>query len=130
MTTSDRLDPLPPLTEATLWAILNNEVDDEVVNRLLWSELGYRWQQESASWDASAVAEAWREAYPEPPDFIGSRPATVKLTRSIPAEHKQLLKTQLGFQGYEISELTPQKTRRATAVSWLLAIACDRGMAL
>ena len=36
----------------------------------------------------------WFDAYPEPPLFVESRPATVKLTRSIPAENKQLLKTR------------------------------------
>lgn len=55
------------------------------------------------------------------PDFIGSRPAIVKLTRSIPPAHKQLLKEQLGFAGYEIKELNPRRTRRATAVNWLLS---------
>jgi hypothetical protein len=43
------------------------------------------------------------------------------LTRSIPAAHKQLLKQELGFKGYQVGELVPRRTRRATAVSWLLA---------
>ena len=45
----------------------------------------------------------------------------MRLTRSIPAEHKQLLKEELGFRGYSVAELVPRLTRRATAVSWLLA---------
>lgn len=114
------LDAQPPLTEATFWAILNGEMTDEQVNRLLWHCLGYR-EREDGSWDGSAVETDWIAQYPEPPDFIGSRPATVKLTRSIPAEHKQLLKEQLGFKGYTVDELTPNRTRRATAVSWLLS---------
>ena len=32
-----------------------------------------------------------------------------------------MLKQQLQFQGYRIGELYPRRTRRATAVNWLLA---------
>jgi Domain of unknown function (DUF1823) len=83
--------------------------------------LGYRYNRETNNWDLSQVAPDWQEVYPAPPDFIASRPATVKLTRSIPPEHKQLLKEQLGFKGYKIGEFGPRQTRRATAASWLLA---------
>ncbi len=55
------------------------------------------------------------------PDFIASRPATVKLTRSIPPENKQLLKEKLGFAGYKVGELVPRLTRRATIANWLLS---------
>jgi hypothetical protein len=51
----------------------------------------------------------------------------VALTRSIAKEHKQLLKQQLGFAGYKIGELYPRRTRRATAVNWLLAHLAERG---
>ncbi len=115
---------LPPLTNDTLWAILNDELEDAIANQLVWQCLGYRCQQDL--WDAAAVDPEWREAYPEPPDFIESRPATVKLTRSIAKEHKQLLKEELKFEGYSISELVPRKTRRATMVNWLLAYRKDR----
>jgi Domain of unknown function (DUF1823) len=110
---------LPPLNIDTLWAIIKETLDDATVNRLVWHYLGYR--PVAGQWNTDAVAADWKAAYPEPPDFIESRPATVKLTRSIPAEHKQLLKTQLGFEGYQISELVPRKTRRATMTSWLLS---------
>lgn len=113
------MSDLPPLTTATLWAILNDELDDATVNRLVWHYLGYRLTAEN-TWDATAVAAEWRQEYPEPPDFIASRPATVKLTRSIPAENKQLLKQTLGFQGYKVGELVPRLTRRATMTNWLL----------
>ena len=63
----------------------------------------------------------WVEAFPQGPQVIAERPASVRLTRSIPKPHKQLLKQQLQFQGYRIGELYPRRTRRATAVSWLLA---------
>lgn len=132
MTTNHPLpaEALPPLTRETLWEILNDAIADETVNQLLWAGLGYRWDGDAGQWDLSAVADDWRETYPEPPDFIDSRPATVKLTRSIPPAHKQLLKTDLGFKGYPIGELVPRKTRRATAVSWLLAHMRDRGIPL
>lgn len=112
---------LPPLNDQTYWAILNDEIDDATVNRLVWHHLGYHYSDATQQWDASAVAPEWRNDYPEPPDFIGSRPATVKLTRSIPKANKQLLKERLGFQGYKVDELIPRKTRRATMVNWLLS---------
>ena len=41
--------------------------------------------------------------------------------------HKQLLKQQLNFAGYRIGELYPRRTRRATAVNWLLAWLAQQG---
>jgi hypothetical protein len=111
---------LPLLNEATLWSILREELDDATVNQLVWYYLGYR-QDDVGNWQVDLVVPEWREAYPVPPNFIADRPPTVKLTRSIPAEHKQLLKTQLGFTGYQVHELVPRKTRRATMTSWLLS---------
>ncbi len=115
------MSKLPPLNTDTIWAILNEEVGDDLVNRLVWHYLGYRYDEASQSWDNSQVAADWQEAYPEPPDFIENRPPTVKLTRSIPKENKQLLKEKLGFKGYKIGEFTPRHTRRATAANWLLS---------
>ena len=113
--------PLPNLCDETFWAILNDEISDEIVNQLVWQTLGYRFDPDRQTWDNAAVDPEWREAYPEPPNFIDSRPATVKLTRAIPKPHKQLLKEQLGFKGYKVGELVPRKTRRATMVNWLLS---------
>ncbi len=112
---------LPPLTSETLWQILDGSLPNQTVNELLWQCLGYRWDAETEQWNLSAVISEWADLYPEPPDFMDSRPATVKLTRSIPKEDKQLLKEQLGFGGYTVDQLTPNRTRRATAVSWLLS---------
>ncbi len=120
--------PLPPLTTETLWQILNDELEDAVVNQLLWHCLGYRYDPEQQAWRSDSVAPEWAEIYPIPPDFIGSRPAIVQLTRSIPEPHKQLLKEQLGFAGYRIGELTPRRTRRATAVNWLLSYLAHHSM--
>ncbi|HIK31651.1 MAG TPA: DUF1823 family protein [Oscillatoriales cyanobacterium M59_W2019_021] len=111
---------LPPLTSETIWGILNEEIDDRTVNQLVWYYLGYRYDAAADSWDATAVDPSWREDYPEPPDFIESRPATVKLTRSIAPENKQLLKEKLGFKGYKIGEFGPRQTRRATMANWLM----------
>lgn len=112
---------IPLLNTNTIWAILNDEIDDATVNQLVWYYLGYRYQEQTNSWDNTNVDLDWQNEYPEPPDFIESRPATVKLTRSIPPENKQLLKEQLGFKGYKIGEFGPRQTRRATAASWLLS---------
>ena len=117
---------LPPLNTDTIWAIINESLSDLQVNQILWHYLGYRYQSAEQTWNLSQVAPEWQEIYPTPPDFIASRPATVKLTRSIPAEHKQLLKEQIGFKGYKIGEFGPRQTRRATAASWLLANLASR----
>ena len=58
--------------------------------------------------------------------MIATRPASVALTRSVPKPLKQLLKQQLGFEGYKIGELYPRRTRRATVVNWLLAWLAER----
>jgi hypothetical protein len=50
------------------------------------------------------------------------------MTRSIPAENKQLLKDKLGFQGYKVNELVPRKTRRATIANWLLSYMHQTGI--
>jgi hypothetical protein len=72
----------------------------------------------------------WRESFAIEPQFIAQRQPSVVLTRSIAREHKQLLKQQLGFAGYTIGELYPRRTRRATAVNWLLAHLAERGESL
>jgi Domain of unknown function (DUF1823) len=112
---------VPPLDNNTIWSIVNESITDLQVNQILWHYLGYRYNRIENTWDLSQVDPEWLSVYPKPPDFIASRPATVKLTRSIPPEHKQLLKEQLGFKGYKIGEFGPRQTRRATAASWLLA---------
>jgi hypothetical protein len=119
---------LPPLNQATLWAIIRDEIDDATANRLVWHCLGYR--EAAGVWQADGVDPEWRKQYPEPPDFIENRPPTVQLTRSIPPENKQLLKEQLGFEGYKLNELIPRKTRRATIVNWLLSYMQLQGIAL
>jgi hypothetical protein len=85
----------------------------------------------STPWLAGPATPApWAEAFPLAPEVIASRPASVALTRSVPPAHKQLLKQTLGFGGYRIGELYPRRTRRATAVNWLLAHQAERGESL
>ncbi|NES85486.1 MAG: DUF1823 family protein [Moorea sp. SIO2B7] len=120
---------LPPLNTNTIWSILNEEIDDDTVNQLLWYYLGYRYNSTTGQWDITEVNPEWQEDYPEPPNFLESRPATVKLTRSIPKENKQLLKEKLGFKGYKIGEFGPRQTRRATAANWLLNYMEQNGIA-
>ncbi|NET70237.1 MAG: DUF1823 family protein [Sphaerospermopsis sp. SIO1G2] len=112
---------LPPLNKDTIWAIINETIDDQTVNDMVWHYLGYRYDPTTETWDTSLVAPDWLAEYPQPGNFIESRPATVKLTRSIPKENKQLLKQELGFKGYKIGEFGPRQTRRATAANWLLS---------
>jgi hypothetical protein len=112
---------LPPLNTETIWAIINDTIDDDTVNQLVWYNLGYRYDSTTETWDTSQVAPEWLSEYPQPTNFLESRPATMKLTRSIPQENKQLLKQKLGFKGYKIGEFGPRQTRRATAANWLLS---------
>jgi hypothetical protein len=111
---------LPELTLDTVRAILEGTLEDETVNYLVLHSLGFRYDEATQTWDPSAADPDWRGQ--PTPHFIAHRPDTVKLTRSIAAEDKQLLKEWLGFEGYKIHELTPQKTRRATAANWLLGV--------
>lgn len=118
---------LPPLNQETIWSILEEDLCDEVVNQLVWYYLGYRYDRDRETWNNQGVSPEWQQAYPEPPDFIASRPATVKLTRSIPKANKQLLKEKLGFKGYKIGEFGPRQTRRATMANWLLSYLHEQG---
>ena len=116
-----------PLSRPLLEAVLADRTSDRFVCELIWPRLGYVCNG-AGTWSASAATDAsWRDAFPLEPQFIAERPASVALTRSIPKAYKQLLKEQLGFAGYRIGELYPRRTRRATAVNWLLAHLAQRG---
>lgn len=124
-------DPFP-LSRALLEAVLGDRVSDRFVCALIWRRLGYVPQPHGdgpvASWTAGPTTPpSWAEAFPRAPEVIAERPASVALTRSVPAAFKQLLKERLGFGGYRIGELFPRRTRRATAVNWLLAHLAERG---
>ena len=112
-----------PLSRALLNEILNDRINDRFVAERVWERLGYQpMDQNSTLWCAGArTPSEWRQAFPKAPEVIAQRPASVQLTRSIEKVYKQLLKSQLSFAGYRISELYPRRTRRATAINWLLA---------
>ena len=115
-----------PLSRELLEAVLADRTSDRFLCELIWPRLGYKLNG-SGTWSAGpATSAGWRESFPIEPQFIAVRPASVALTRSIAKEHKQLLKKQLGFAGYTIGELYPRRTRRATAVNWLLAHLAER----
>ena len=119
-------DPYP-LSRALLEAVLADRTSDRFVCELIWPRLGYELNG-SGHWSAGpATSAGWRESFPIEPQFIAERPPAVALTRSIAKANKQLLKEQLGFAGYTIGELYPRRTRRATAVNWLLAHLAERG---
>jgi len=141
-----------PLSRELLEAVLADRLSDRFVCELVWARLGYHPPADTspadlpladpppgaaspgadpAPWSAGpATPSDWAAAYPTAPELIASRAASVRLTRSIAAESKQLLKQQLGFSGYRIGELYPRRTRRATAVNWLLADLARRGESL
>jgi hypothetical protein len=136
-----------PLSRDLLEAVLADQLSDRFVCELVWARLGYQPPADPpiadpppgaaspgadpAPWSAGpATPSDWAAAFPTAPELIASRAASVRLTRSIAAESKQLLKRKLGFCGYRIGELYPRRTRRATAVNWLLADLARRGESL
>ena len=110
-----------PLSRALLLQILDDRCSDRFVCERVWERLGYRCAS-AGDWLAGPETPAeWSQAFPEAPQVIAERPPSVMLTRSIAKPYKQLLKQKLAFAGYRIDELYPRRTRRATAVNWLLA---------
>jgi Domain of unknown function (DUF1823) len=108
---------------------------DLQVNTLLWKCLGYRFNGTAWQADETVIFPKWYAKHPTPPDCINmqriyskeidqvSLRANQDLVKSIPLAYKQMLKPalqSLGFTGYQYSELTPNKTRRAQIANWLL----------
>ncbi len=112
-----------PLSRELLIAILSDRVSDRFVCSLIWERLGYEQSKdlEKTFYAGPHTPLYWSERFLEAPEIIAKRQASVHLTRSIPKEYKQSLKMHLNFEGYRIGELFPRRTRRATAVNWLLA---------
>ena len=121
-------NPPPDLSDEELLRIVLQEMPDEEVNTLVWKYLGYRYDDERSCWDASEVFPKWRAKYPQPPDLIGvtrtytrevDEPvlrAVQALQKSVPTEHKDNLRQTLrplGWSGFKLEGLTPNKTRRA-----------------
>ena len=110
-----------PISRKLLFLVLEDKVSDVFVCELVWERLFYTREQNSNDWISSEFTPAyWSGKFVKAPQIISERIASVHLTRSIPKEHKQGLKNFLNFEGYKINELYPRRTRRATAVNWLI----------
>jgi len=110
-----------PISKKLLCLILEDKVSDVFVCELVWERLFYTRELSLNDWYSSALTPYyWSEKFEKSPQIISERRASVHLTRSIPKEYKQGLKNFLNFKGYKISELYPRRTRRATAVNWLI----------
>jgi len=105
------------LSNEQMLKIVKIECNDLEVNTLVWKCMGYRFNEQTESWDSDEVFPKWREKYPSPPDLIGmqrvysrevdqaSLRSNQALVRSIPADNKQSLKKQLiplGWTGYQV----------------------------
>tara|TARA_B100000401_G_scaffold121617_1_gene79520 strand:+ start:598 stop:1083 length:486 start_codon:yes stop_codon:yes gene_type:complete len=110
-----------PISRELLFLILEDKVSDVFVCELVWERLFYKREIPQNIWFSSALTPTyWTEKFLDAPQIISERIASVHLTRSIPKDHKQGLKNFLNFKGYKINELYPRRTRRATAVNWLI----------
>ena len=110
-----------PVCKELLILVLEDKVSDVFVCELVWERLFYKRYLPEDDWVPSALTPSyWSEKFVKAPQIISERKASIHLTRSIPKEHKQGLKNFLNFKGYKINELYPRRTRRATAVNWLI----------
>ena len=110
-----------PLSRKLLFSILDDQVSDVFVCELIWERLFYIKEISTKDWTSSKFTPSyWSEKFNKAPQIISERVASIHLTRSIPKKHKQGLKNILDFKGYKINELYPRRTRRATAVNWLI----------
>ena len=111
-----------PLSKKLLFLILDDQVSDCFVCELIWERLFYIKETSTKEWISSEYTPSyWSGKYKKAPQIISERGASIYLTRSIPKDHKQGLKKVLNFKGYKINELYPRRTRRATAVNWLIS---------
>ena len=110
-----------PISKKLLFLVLEDKVSDLFVCELVWERLFYTKKLSLNYWKSSELTPSyWSDKFVEAPQIISERPASIHLTRSIPKDHKQGLKEFLNFKGYKINELYPRRTRRATAVNWLI----------
>ena len=120
-----------PISREILFLILEDKVSDIFVCELVWERLFYIKQSSMDEWMSSSLTPSyWSGKFIKAPQIISERSASVHLTRSIPKDHKQNLKKILNFKGYKIDELNPRRTRRATAVNWLIFWAIDSSSSL
>ena len=110
-----------PISRKLLFLVLEDKVSDIFVCELVWERLFYTKKLSLNDWTSSPLTPCyWSEKFVRAPQIISERPASIHLTRSIPKENKQGLKEFLNFGGYMFNELYPRRTRRATAVNWLI----------
>ena len=120
-----------PISREILFLILEDKVSDVFVCELVWERLFYINQPSMDGWISSSLTPSyWSGKFIKAPQIISERSASVHLTRSIPKDHKQNLKKVLNFNGYKINELYPRRTRRATAVNWLIYWSIDSNSSL
>lgn len=115
------------ISNDNLIRIVNLEATDAECNLLCWKCLGYQYDDSTGTYSADNVFPKWKATYPHPPDVIGVtrsydaiidkpvRDASMSLMRSIPRDFKGGVRAleKEGFRGFKLSELTPNKTRRA-----------------
>ena len=119
------------ISKEILFLILEDKVSDVFVCELVWERLFYINQPSTDEWISSYLTPSyWSEKFLKAPQIISERSSSVHLTRSIPRDHKQNLKKILNFKGYKNNELYPRRTRRATAVNWLIYWAIDSNSSL
>jgi tRNA 2-selenouridine synthase len=121
------------LTNEEIVKFVREEITDQEVNELVWRCLGYR--RVDGAWNADQVFPKWAAKYPQPPDLIGVTRTYSKdvdevvlranqaLVASIPMKYKGGIKEHLrkvGWTGYLLEGLTPNKTRRAQCANWVL----------
>ena len=110
-----------PICKELLFLVLEDRVSDVFVCEMVWERLFYTKEITINNWVSSPLTPTyWSEKFVNAPQIISDRIASVHLTRSIPKKYKQGLKNLLNFKGYKINELYPRRTRRATAVNWLI----------
>jgi len=148
------LDPEDKLSDWEMLRIVTQDMPDEEVNELVWECLGYVKSVDmdpetltvEVKWDNTNVFPKWRAKYPEPMDLLGItrkyypevdapiKEANAALARSIPQAYKQGLKAvlkPLGWTGFRLATLTPNKTRRAQVANWLVYYRSElRGVSL
>ncbi|RYG63829.1 DUF1823 family protein [archaeon] len=133
------VDPSVPLTERelsdeNLILIVTLVASDRQCNALAWKCLGYRYHAHNQTYSNEGVFRSFRARFPAPPDLIGVtrdysfrvdravRDASMQLVRSVPPDFKGGVRSlrPLGFRGFQLKELTPNKTRRAQLANWLI----------
>ena len=116
-----------PICKKLLLLVLEDRVSDVFVCELIWERLFYIKETPLSDWYPSSLTPTyWSGKFVKAPQIISERIASVYLTRSIPKEYKQGLKDFLNFKGYKINDLYPRRTRRATAVNWLIYWAIEK----